>query len=179
MAVANWMKARGLLPQVEQEVPRWSTPTMRAVLDVVYTDPRGGPTALDITIAESTAQVRPGEGSEQLLTRKEGRKHRRYPGPGLVPVALDTRGRWGREGLLWARGLIARTPQSDRGTAAAALFYEVSAALHRGVAEQILAALTAPRAGEPDPGLAAGFPLPSVTPGAGRPGVEGTGAPGS
>lgn len=62
-------------------------------------------------------------------------KYRRYPGPNMVPLVLDARGRWGVEAQVWARG-IARSIAAHTGKALADLRWRISQALKVTVAGQ-------------------------------------------
>eukprot|EP00969_Alexandrium_andersonii_P148868 6582281-Alexandrium_andersonii.AAC.1 len=63
---------------------------------------------LGVVVSESSADVGPGPGAEQSVKTAERKKHARCPRTGLAPVALGTRGSWGAEGLLRARGVVSR-----------------------------------------------------------------------
>ena len=125
--IAEWVPHA----KVEQSMPKWDTPAERAVLDVAYRDRTGAETCVDVSVVAAAA-------IPCLLMRRELAKHRRYPGPGLIPFALASRGRWGREAAGWARAVA----RSAFGAMAAEKFhqlrYAVAVALQAEVAEQLL-----------------------------------------
>ena len=128
-AVGAW------LPQAqrEQHVPKWDREQEKAVLDITYTTAEGAQTCLDVSIVagqDSTGTIR-------ALMRREAAKHRRYPGPGLIPFVLDLRGRWGKEAQAWARAAARRCGWTDPVDKLHQLRYQVSVALQTGVAEQV------------------------------------------
>ena len=44
----------GIPSKVEQEIPRWSTPEARAVMDVVYMDGQGREVCIDVSCIEGS-----------------------------------------------------------------------------------------------------------------------------
>ena len=132
-AILDWMKEFGLQPQAEQNVPEWGTPRERAVLDIAYTDSRGGRRYVDVAVVagDTHCTLAPSVRTE----RHERKKHRRYPGPALVPFVLDVRGAWGKEALAWVRNLQPQIRADDRRAATDKLKWQVAAALQSAVAD--------------------------------------------
>jgi len=139
--LADWLRGElGLSTQTEQEVPRWNTARERAILDVVYTGPSANTVKMDVSVLDGATTHRGVRQAKWCLARREKAKHRRYPGPGLVPFVLDTRGRWGHEATAWLRAAVRCIPQEQRAEATAQCRYRVSVALQRGVADQVWSA---------------------------------------
>ena len=83
--------------RTEQRIPKWGKDDQEAILDVVYSDNSLGDVCVDVAVLDSAF---PGasKSASKALQRREREKHRRYPGKGLFPFVLDTRGRWGAGG---------------------------------------------------------------------------------
>ena len=112
----------------------------RAILDLVYQDQQWGQIAVDVSIVDSETPPGCPRNSHLSLTRREATKHRRYPGPGLVPFVLDTRGKWGAEAQAWVFSVVRHKNGLEKAEALARCRLLVSMALQRGVAEQIISA---------------------------------------
>ena len=113
---------------------------MRAILDVVYAGPAANTVMMDVSVVDGATTRRGVRLAKWCFARWEKTKHNRYPGPGLVPFVLDTRGKWGHEATAWLRAVVRRVPQESRAEAMAKCRYKVSVALQRGVADQIWSA---------------------------------------
>jgi hypothetical protein len=139
--LAAWLREDlGLSTHTEQEVPRWHTLRERAILDVVYAGPAANTVKMDVSVVDGATMHRGVRQAKWCLARREKTKHARYPGPGLVPFVLDTRGRWGHEATAWLRSVVRCLPQDQRAETMARCRYKVSVALQRGVADQIWSA---------------------------------------
>ena len=139
--LAAWLRDDlGLSVHTEQEVPRWHTARERAVLDLVYAGPAANTVKMDVSVVDGATTHRGVRQAKWCLARRERTKHHRYPGPGLVPFVLDTRGRWGHEAMAWLRAVARTVPQDLRADAMARCRYKVSVALQRGVADQVWSA---------------------------------------
>ena len=139
-AVGHWLEEGGHTVFYEQEVPRWNRPEERAVLDVVYRTLEGHTTYLDVSCLEGAVVYGRIRNATHGLTRRERTKHKRYPGPGLLPFVLDNRGRWGKEALQWVRGVLRNVPAADRAERLARLRASVAMTLQTAVADQIISA---------------------------------------
>ena len=108
---------------------------------MVYAGPAANTVKMDVSVVDGATTHRGVRQAKWCLARREKTKHNRYPGPGLVPFVLDTRGRWGQEATAWLRAVVRRVPQEVRAEAMAKCRYKVSVALQkRGVADQIWSA---------------------------------------
>jgi hypothetical protein len=113
-ALGRWLEEGGFTVFYEQEVPRWNTPEERAILDVVYRTPEGHSMYVDVSCLEGAVVYGRIRNATHGIARREKRKHKRYPGPGLVPFVLDNRGRWGREAIQWLRSTLRGIPEEDK-----------------------------------------------------------------
>ena len=118
-AIQQWLRKHGVNALTEQHVPKWDTPTERAILDVTYVDPQEGLTCVDVSVVATSAEDAVGAGL--LLARRERSKHIRYAREGLSPFVIDARGRWGVEAQSWARGVLRQKDARERGSAMAEL----------------------------------------------------------
>ena len=125
--------------KAEQGAPKWDRPQDKAILDVAYQTTASETTYLDVSVV-AAAGADPGS----LLLRRGKAKHTRYPGPGLIPMVLTSRGRWGREGIAWARSAARHFFGPEAAEKFRELKYAVSASLQISVAEQILSCMTIP-----------------------------------
>ena len=112
----------------------------QAVLDVILVT-NSGRVAVDVSVAEApsaddaTARAR-ARADGTAARERELEKHRRYPGPGLVPAVLETGGRMGREFRAFLR---AQAPADERRAASLAdIRQRLATALQRGVATMLL-----------------------------------------
>ena len=136
----------------EQYVPKWDRvkrgrsgheEVERARLDVVFNG-TAGPVYIDIAVTEaaaagghtSTDRAR-NDGAAALHEEKE--KHRRYPGPDLVPFVLEANGRLGEEAELLLRSVAPLDP-SERAAEISAAKRSLSTLLQLGNAEIVLSA---------------------------------------
>ncbi len=137
-AIAAWLPNG----QTEQAVPKWDKPDKKAILDVAYTNHQGHETFVDTSIVAAAPM---GPEAVKALQRRESSKHTRYPGPGLVPFAIDVRGRWGKEAQAWARATARHFFGEEAVDKLHELRYAVSQALQVGTAEQFLRSMGVPR----------------------------------
>ena len=96
---------------------------------------------LAIIAGNTHASVAP----EIRLLRQERVKHRRYPGPDLVPFIIDARGAWGVEARQWMREIKAQIAVPDKDVAIAALKWRLAAGVQRAIAEAVIQCSTTPR----------------------------------
>ena len=137
-ALAAWLQEQGKSARTEEEVSRWNKDGERAILDVVYQDQQWGSISIDVSVVDSEGPAGGQRQAHLALARRESTKHGRYPGLGLYPVVLDTRGRWGVEAAAWAYSVVRHRPGPEKAEALARCRTMVSLALQRGVAEQII-----------------------------------------
>ena len=116
------------------------------MLDVVYRDPTLGQQCIDVAIVDSEGTAAADPKIRMAISRKERVKQRRYPGEGLVPFVLDTRGRWGHYAQVWLLAASRHLEPAERSGALAKARKLVGRALQQGVAEQILAGAAERRA---------------------------------
>ena len=139
--LASWLREDlGLSTHTEQEVPRWNTARERAILDVVYAGPAANAVKMDVSVVDGATTHGGVRQAKWCLARRGKTKHNCYPGPGLVVIVLDTRGRWGHEATAWLRAVGRRVPLESRAEAMAKCRYKVTVALQMGVADQIWSA---------------------------------------
>jgi len=143
-ALKEWLASIGVKADTEQEIPEWNQPDARAVLDIAYRDGASGRVCMDVSITDGAELARRGRPWRHVLERRERRKHRRYPGPGLRPFVIDVGGRWGREALAWLRQVLRRVPKDERGEAARNCRAGVAAALQTQCAVQFCTAHAEP-----------------------------------
>ena len=115
-----------------------------AVLDLVYSDPRGRTVYVDVSVVDSSGDPRYDYADRHAIQRREAAKHHRYPGAGLVAYVLDNRGAPGKEAEAYMRAACAHLDPLDRADALAEGRRRVSVALQQAVAEQIMTAHAAP-----------------------------------
>ena len=142
-ALATWLTEQGKSPVKEQEIPAWNitgTGGERAILDLVYQDQQWGRVAVDVTVVDSETSPGGPRTAHLALARREATKHRKYPGPGLVPFVLDTRGKWGAEAQAWVFSVVRHMSGQEKAEALIRCRLLISMALQRGVAEQIISA---------------------------------------
>ena len=147
-AVAEWLRGLGRAPSLEHEVPHWNhrgrdgSEDAKAILDVVYRDPTMGPQYIDVSVVDSAGMSVTEPRPRNAIARRERVKQRRYPGEGLVPFVLDTRGRWGEQATTWLLSASRHLDPVERTEAIGRARTMISRALQQGVAEQILAGTT-------------------------------------
>lgn len=144
-ALAGWLQSLKLPVAREQAVPRWHREGEQAILDLVYRDPRLGDMCVDVSIVDS-AYIGAPRSAPMALQRREVAKHRRYPGHGLVPFVMDTRGRWGREAVAWVQNVTSGFPDAERLEAVRQCRIQLGRALQLTVADQVLEAVRPPPA---------------------------------
>ena len=145
-AVGGWAKDQGKRPLYEQEMPKWNKigetdargRPKRAILDVVYWH-EGRQTCVDVSLVDGS-EVVGGGNPKYAIARREKKKHVRYPGPDLYPFVIDARGRWGKEALAWAAGMVRNLDAAEREQEIRRLRILVSNCVQTGVSEQIIAA---------------------------------------
>ena len=137
--LSSWVSDQGVSTRTEQIMPKWSTSTEQARLDTVCMDPRRGEICVDISCTDSVVAGAT-KRAMRSSTRREQQKHKRYPGRGLVPFVLDTRGRWGREAHAFVNTIAATLPWEERADAIRDCKRRIAVALQTAVAEQIMSA---------------------------------------
>jgi len=143
-AVRLWLQDLGISVNKEQRMPKWDKPGKIAILDIAYFDRNLQQVCVDVSVidgAEGSKTTRPqGTKAKFAIPRREKVKHVRYPGDGLFPFVVDTRGRWGSEAKAWAAAAVRHLPQEERSRQIRKLRVSVSLAVQHAVAEQILSA---------------------------------------
>ena len=146
--LAAWLKARGAAGvATEQWVPAWDRPRRdgygveAARLDVAFADPVGGMLYIDVSDTSAACGAGTPEGRNRATRNgaaaaaMEERKHRRYPGGGLVPFVLEAHGRLGLE----AQSLLRRWAADDADLCAAR--QALAATLQRANADAYVSAV--------------------------------------
>ena len=132
----------------EQYVPGWDRVrggnTERARLDLVIQD-RGGRTRyIDVTIGCTIGRGAKCAACAQrdgaLAAGMEREKRHRYPGPNLIPAAIEHAGRMGESFMQLIRWACRERPKTERGLAARAIYRSVAVALQRANARMVLQA---------------------------------------
>ena len=136
-ALARWLVTIGRPNMKEQDIARWMKDGERAILDIVLRDPRLGEVSVDVSIVDA-AHLDAARGAPMTIQRREKAKHSRYPGPGLYPFVLDTRGKWGREAQAMVQALTIDMDPEERKKAVRSCRYMVARALQLSVADQLL-----------------------------------------
>ena len=138
-AIWEWLCSLGKAADREQRVPKWDTREEEARLDVALLDPALGELFIDISLTDS---VFPGASTRAIhgIARRERKKHKRYPGQGLVPFVLDVRGRWGKEAKNFVQAVVGTLPKESRVEALQHCRRLVAHALQSAVATQLLTA---------------------------------------
>ena len=139
-ALAAWLREMKLPALCEQAVPRWHREADQAILDIVYRDARVGEVCVDVSVVDSAHPTAP-RTAPMALQRREANKHRRYPGPGLVPFVVDARGRWGREACAWVQSVTASLPDDARQAAVRQCRIRIGRVLQLAIADQLLEAV--------------------------------------
>ena len=125
-------------PLIEQLMPQWRLPDgSQAQLDVVYVHGQQGTIALDVSVVDTTRVAEHGHRWHTVLSRREKEKHRRYPGPGLIPFVVDVNGRWGDEAESWLRRCLRFLEEQQRAGARTDLRARVSRTLQCQTGEQL------------------------------------------
>ena len=78
--------------------------------------------------SQRAAAVKDGEAAK----RGEQDKHRRYPGPFLTPVVLETFGRPGEAAMHWVKSLHNNCPVGQRALLSQETWQRLSSVLQRG-----------------------------------------------
>ena len=164
--LAKWMREVGIPVSTEQQVPTWNKPNERAVLDIAYYDAQGRERYLDLAvIAPHNGRSLP---PAVRLERHERTKHRRYPGPALVPIVIDVRGAWGPEARAWLKTIRPQLPVDDKPAAIATLQWRLAASIQSAVADAVLRSTTDTRRPRDPPA-----PSPPPAPDGARPAPPG------
>jgi hypothetical protein len=146
---------RGLTGQTaltEQLVPKWdrvvraqgTAAIEHARLDVVFNNHRGQLMYLDVVVPTAgttnpeTARSRADRDGAAAARAADG-KRVRYPGPDLVPFALEALGRPGRDAVTFMRSLAPSDPET-RSVVLGAAWQTLSVVLQTGNAELLLSA---------------------------------------
>ena len=146
--VKHW---RQVTPLYEQRVPDWDRPRRnpaanedpieRAILDVEYAT-EGGRCWIDVTVrhpaaGDESAVRSAGRRDGEASRRAERAKHERYPGPQLVPFALETPGRMGAEATAWLLAKARRLPTDMQSAEMTRAYKVLSCALQTEVVRQL------------------------------------------
>ena len=137
---------------IEQLVPKWDrivkvngTDTLEhARLDVAFLNGRGQRVYLDVVVPTAgttnpeTARSRAARDGAAAARAADG-KRVRYPGPDLVPFAIEALGRPGRDASAFLRSLAPSDPGS-RSAALGSAWQSLSVVLQTGNAELLLSA---------------------------------------
>ena len=147
--LCHWLTTLGAVVTKEQYVLDWSTPQQQAYLDLAVVLPNGTQLYVDVTVQEGGAARQRGARTVHLLSRAVGRKHRRYPGPGLVAFAVDTLGRVDPEadGFLRAAARAVTEDGVELGRLVRRGRALVATAVQRACATQIMGAALGARPG--------------------------------
>ena len=164
---AKWMRDVGIPVQTEQAVPAWDKPGERAKLDIAYFDAQGTQRFLDLAIIASRAHA--SVAPDVRLERHERYKHRRYPGPALVPFVIDVRGAWGSEAQAWLKTIKPQLLVDDKNTAISVLKWRLAACIQISVADAVIRGTTDTRRPRdppvrPNPPSFEGAPPPPLQP---------------
>ena len=142
----------GQTATTELFVPRWDRVVQvdgedtieRARLDVAFNNCRGQRVYLDVVVATAgttnpeMARSRAARNGAAAARAADG-KRLRYPGPDLVPFAVEALGRAGRDAVAFLRSLAPSDPES-RSVVLGAAWQSLSACLQMGNAELLLSA---------------------------------------
>ena len=156
-----WLTENGIASQLEQRVPAWDTATEHAILDVAYNDAVAGRRYVDLAVVAGSTHV--DVAPDVRVARHEKFKHKRYPGPALVPFVVDVRGAWGAEALAWLKDIKPQLQVPDKDAAVAVLKYRLAASIQSSVADAVIRSATDTRRPRdppqrPGPPLIAGAP---------------------
>ena len=148
-------------------MPAWDTPRERAILDIAYNDAVAGRRYIDLAIIAGSTHVN--VAPDVRLARHEKYKHRRYPGPALIPFVVDVRGAWGAEALAWLKDIKPQLRVADKDAAIAALKYRLAAFIQSSVADAVIRSATDTRRPRgppcrPSPPLITGAPPQALQP---------------
>jgi hypothetical protein len=142
----------GQATTIEQFVPKWDRVVQvngtnnieRARLDVVFTNLHGQRTYLDVVVPTAgttnpeTARSRAAKDGAAAARAADG-KRVRYPGPDLVPFAVEALGRPGKDAVSFLRSLAPADPEL-RSAALGSAWQALSVVLQMENAELLLAA---------------------------------------
>ena len=156
-AIRDWLAAlirqlTGQAAPVEQLVPKWDrvvrvdgTDTLEhARLDVVFNNCHGQRVYLDVVVPTAgstnpeTVRSRAAKDGAAAARAADG-KRVRYPGPDLVPFAVEALGRPGRDAAAFLRSLAPSEPEA-RSAVLGAAWQSLSVVLQMGNAELLLSA---------------------------------------
>ena len=135
--IASWANSHCNMNVLkEQWVPKWSTDTERAKLDISVLDPTLGQIYVDVTVVDSItgSEEKPMQGLEAA----ERKKHDKYRGGGLFVFAIDVRGRWGKEADKFVKLMTKDLSSKERLDANLDLRRRVATTIQCGGAEQII-----------------------------------------
>ena len=97
-------------------VPEWDTPTERAILDLRIEGGPGGPRRFaDVVVPHPVATHHQGPAAARdgaAAAHCEREKYRRY-GPHVLPLAVESFGRWGPAAMKWWRALAQQVARAD------------------------------------------------------------------
>ena len=135
--------------QLEQAVPGWDRQGLdgrleRARLDVVTHGWDGRTRYIDVvimcTVGRSAACAASPSADGALAQRMEAMKRARYPGPNLIPAAIEHPGRMGPAFVDLIRWVSSKRHVSERGMTMRAIYREISMALQQSNARMMLEA---------------------------------------
>ena len=109
-------------------------------MDVAYHDVVQGCRYVDLAILAGSTHVN--VAPDVRVARHEQVKHKRYPGPALVPFVVDVRGTWGVEALAWLKDVKPQLQVPNKEAAAAVLKYRLAASIQSSVADAIIRSAT-------------------------------------
>ena len=135
--------------QTEQAVPGWDRQRLdgqleRARLDIVTQGWDGRTRYIDVvimcTVGRSAACAASPNVDGALAQRMESMKRARYPGPSLIPAAMEHPGRMGPAFVDLIRWVCSKRHVSERGMTMRAIYREISMALQQSNARIMLEA---------------------------------------
>jgi hypothetical protein len=135
--------------QLEQAVPGWDRQGLdgqleRARLDIVTHGWDGRTRYIDVvvmcTVGRSAACAASPNADGALAQRMEAMKRARYPGPNLIPAAIEHPGRMGPAFVDLIRWVCSKRHLSERGMTMRAIYREISMALQQSNARMMLEA---------------------------------------
>ena len=139
------MQRRGGVVRRHDRIRDWLADTIeRARLDVVFNNRHGQRVYLDVVVPSAgttnpeTARARAAKDGAAAARAADG-KRVRYPGPDLVPFAIEALGRPGKDALSFLRSLAPTDPET-RSVVLGSAWQELSVLLQMENAELLLAA---------------------------------------
>ncbi len=127
----------------EQAVPKWTTTTTTAILDLVLAAECGQTLAVDVVVTHPVSShnlTQAGAKDGAAACKAERRKHIRYPGPGLTAAALEVYGRPGEELQGFVRARAGAMPEPERAVFVQTAWQLIAATLQKANAAALDAA---------------------------------------